>query len=48
MNILIDTNIILWVLFDRIFIREAIRKGYNLLSRDSKFKHYKKYGLKLL
>lgn len=32
--------------FDRILIWEAINKKLLLLSRDSKFKSYKKYGLK--
>ena len=34
--------------FDRLLIWEAINKKYELLSRDSQFKHYQKYGLKLV
>ncbi len=34
--------------FDRLLIWEAIRKEYNLLSKDRAFVNYEKYGLKLL
>jgi PIN domain nuclease of toxin-antitoxin system len=34
--------------FDRLLIWEAIRKGYSLLSRDSEFRQYEKYGLKII
>jgi PIN domain nuclease of toxin-antitoxin system len=34
--------------FDRLLIWEAIRKNYCLLSKDSAFVNYQKYGLKLL
>ena len=34
--------------FDRILIWESIRKGYYLLSKDSEFHRYEKYGLKII
>ena len=34
--------------FDRLIIWHAIRRNYYLLSHDSEFPQYRKYGLKLL
>jgi PIN domain nuclease of toxin-antitoxin system len=34
--------------FDRMIIWQCIKNGYTLLSRDTKFDEYKKYGLKYI